>query len=447
MENVRLAVQAREQGRAAAGAGRGLDLFKVWLDRKAWIDEAQALLRQVQLGDKTDAHAAALPHGDQRKLEVALLMALDPKVYMFDEPTAGMSVDDVPVILDLIRALKRATTAPSCSSSTDGRRARAVGPHRRAAQRAPGGRRRTGRGDRQPRRQQAYLGMAAEEPAWSAVLQLQGVHTHIGAYHILHGVDLEVPEGEVTHVPGRNGAGKSTTLRTIMGLYGASQGSITFRGQPTPRPRDARHRTPGHRLGARDATGIFTDLTADKSVAARAARHAGELDRARLMDGQGSGSTRGKLSGGQKQMPAVARAIVEGGAISHRRAEQGPGAEHRQQPDRRAARAEGARTTILLVEQNFQMARALGDTVAVMVPTAASCTAAAWPHWPTTRRCSTGGRACPWEPTHDDIRRGHAGRRRRGGAQGQLRLAPDPLVGAVMALAVPPSAAPAAGSR
>ncbi len=102
LENVRLAVQAREQGRAAAG----LDLFKVWLDRKAWIDEAADLLRRVQLADKTQLHAAALPHGDQRKLEVALLMALDPKVYMFDEPTAGMSVDDVPVVLDLIRALK-----------------------------------------------------------------------------------------------------------------------------------------------------------------------------------------------------------------------------------------------------------------------------------------------------------------------------------------------------
>ena len=65
------------------------------------------LLHQVQLGDKLQHHAAALPHGDQRKLEVALLMALDPQVYMFDEPTAGMSVDDVPVVLDLIRALKR----------------------------------------------------------------------------------------------------------------------------------------------------------------------------------------------------------------------------------------------------------------------------------------------------------------------------------------------------
>jgi branched-chain amino acid transport system ATP-binding protein len=97
-ENVRLAVQARHGG--------GLDLLRVWLDRRDWIEEARAILDTVRLGDKALAHASALPHGDQRKLEVALLMALDPQVYMFDEPTAGMSVDEVPVILDLIRALK-----------------------------------------------------------------------------------------------------------------------------------------------------------------------------------------------------------------------------------------------------------------------------------------------------------------------------------------------------
>jgi branched-chain amino acid transport system ATP-binding protein len=106
LENVRLAVQAREQGRAADRGERRLDLLKVWLDRRAWIEESEALLRTVQLADKLAVSAAALPHGDQRKLEVALLMALDPRVYMFDEPTAGMSADDVPVILDLIRRLK-----------------------------------------------------------------------------------------------------------------------------------------------------------------------------------------------------------------------------------------------------------------------------------------------------------------------------------------------------
>ncbi len=101
-ENVRLAIQAREAGR-----GHGaLDMWRVWSDRRAWIEEADALLTQVRLADKADAHASSLPHGDQRKLEVALLIALDPKVFMFDEPTAGMSVDEVPVVLDLIRSLK-----------------------------------------------------------------------------------------------------------------------------------------------------------------------------------------------------------------------------------------------------------------------------------------------------------------------------------------------------
>lgn len=102
-ENVRLAIQAREAGR---GVG-ALDMWRVWSDRKAWITQASDVLEQVRLADKAGAAASSLPHGDQRKLEVALLMALDPKVYMFDEPTAGMSVDEVPVVLDLIRQLKR----------------------------------------------------------------------------------------------------------------------------------------------------------------------------------------------------------------------------------------------------------------------------------------------------------------------------------------------------
>jgi branched-chain amino acid transport system ATP-binding protein len=56
--------------------------------------------------DRAEAIVASLPHGDQRKLEVAMLMALDAKVLMFDEPTAGMSADEVPKVLDLIRKLR-----------------------------------------------------------------------------------------------------------------------------------------------------------------------------------------------------------------------------------------------------------------------------------------------------------------------------------------------------
>ncbi len=111
-ENVRLAIQSREAGRGRGGGWGGVDLLRVWLDRGAWIAEADAILEQVRLADKPDAAASSLPHGDQRKLEVAMLIALDPKVFMFDEPTAGMSVDEVPVVLDLIRGLK---ARPDCT--------------------------------------------------------------------------------------------------------------------------------------------------------------------------------------------------------------------------------------------------------------------------------------------------------------------------------------------
>jgi len=105
-ENVRLAIQARQAGRAGGGVWGALDMWRIWSDRQEWIAEAQQVLEQVQLADKARSPASSLPHGDQRKLEVAMLIALDPKVFMFDEPTAGMSVDEVPVVLDLIRQLK-----------------------------------------------------------------------------------------------------------------------------------------------------------------------------------------------------------------------------------------------------------------------------------------------------------------------------------------------------
>jgi branched-chain amino acid transport system ATP-binding protein len=100
-ENVRLAVQAQ--------AGAGLNLWALWTDRSDLMSAARAVLDRVRLSDKRDLIAGTLPHGDQRKLEVALLISLQPDVFMFDEPTAGMSVDEVPNVLDIIGELKRDT--------------------------------------------------------------------------------------------------------------------------------------------------------------------------------------------------------------------------------------------------------------------------------------------------------------------------------------------------
>jgi branched-chain amino acid transport system ATP-binding protein len=98
MENVRLGVQSR--------AGAGMQLLQLWSHRRDLIERTDEILTSVNMLDKRDAIVGALPPGDQRKLEVALLSALEPEVFMFDEPTAGMSVDEVPAVLNLIQVLK-----------------------------------------------------------------------------------------------------------------------------------------------------------------------------------------------------------------------------------------------------------------------------------------------------------------------------------------------------
>ena len=99
LENVRLAVQSRAEA--------GWSLLKIWNSRRDLIDKAEEILERVRLSDRRHIAPKALSHGDQRKLEVALLIAMEPKVFMFDEPTAGMSIDEVPTVLELIHDIKQ----------------------------------------------------------------------------------------------------------------------------------------------------------------------------------------------------------------------------------------------------------------------------------------------------------------------------------------------------
>lgn len=208
------------------------------------------------------------------------------------------------------------------------------------------------------------------------LLALEGVHTHIGAYHILHGVDLAVPKGQLTMLLGRNGAGKTTTLRTIMGLWHASQGSVRFGGTDitqlsTPQIAD---------LGVAyvpENMGIFSDLTVKENMllAARGARRAADMDDKRLAwifklfpaVEKFWNHPAGKLSGGQKQMLAVSRAIVEPRElliIDEPSKGLAPAIINNMIDAFAELKASGV--TILLVEQNLNFAQRLGDTVAVM---------------------------------------------------------------------------------
>ena len=208
------------------------------------------------------------------------------------------------------------------------------------------------------------------------LLELSGVHTHIGAYHILHGVDLVVPRAQLTMLLGRNGAGKTTTLRTIMGLWHASQGRVRFCDHDIT----ALHTPQIAELGIAyvpENMGIFSDLTVKENMllAARAAKNADQMDDKRLKwifklfpaVEKFWNHPAGKLSGGQKQMLAVSRAIVEPRELLII-----------DEPSKGLAPAiinnmidafselKRSGVTILLVEQNINFAQRLGDQVAVM---------------------------------------------------------------------------------
>jgi branched-chain amino acid transport system ATP-binding protein len=208
------------------------------------------------------------------------------------------------------------------------------------------------------------------------LLTLSGVHTHIGAYHILHGVTLAVPRGQLTMLLGRNGAGKTTTLRTIMGLWRASRGRIEFDGRDITglaTPQIAAMNV----AYVPENMGIFADLTVKENMllAARQARNAGQIDVQRLewifslfpAVEKFWNHPAGKLSGGQKQMLAVARAVVEPRELLII-----------DEPSKGLAPAiinnmidafsqlKDSGVTLLLVEQNINFAKRLGDTVAVM---------------------------------------------------------------------------------
>ncbi len=205
-----------------------------------------------------------------------------------------------------------------------------------------------------------------------ALLTLAGVHTHIGHYHILQGVDFAVPRGEMTMLLGRNGAGKTTALRTILGLWRASAGSIRFESgeisqAPTP---DIANRGIAY---VPESMGIFAGLTVRENLVLAARSGPPKEQRLewifrffpplkKFWD-----LPAGLLSGGQKQMLSISRAIVEPRKLVLI-----------DEPTKGLAPAiinnliealselKKTDTTILMVEQNFHVARSLGDSVAVM---------------------------------------------------------------------------------
>jgi len=205
-----------------------------------------------------------------------------------------------------------------------------------------------------------------------SLLALAGVNTHIGQYHILQGVDFDVPRGGLTMLLGRNGAGKTTCLRTIMGLWRASAGAIRYDGADITRaatPELARRGV----AYVPENMGIFAGLTVRENLLLAAREKSLDAQRLDWLFGLFPAMKKfwnalaGNLSGGQKQMLAISRAIIEPRKLLLI-----------DEPTKGLAPAIIAsmidafrelkrdQSTILVVEQNFHFARSLGDSVAVM---------------------------------------------------------------------------------
>ena len=203
------------------------------------------------------------------------------------------------------------------------------------------------------------------------VLEVNDIHTFIGQFHILEGVSLEVPDGSITALLGRNGAGKTTSLKSILGLTPPSKGTVFFngaeiQGQPT-------HQIASKGIGyVPEHRAIFRDLSVEENLKI-AERKKGDLaqradfifgifpDLKRLIKLPG-----GNLSGGQQQMLAIARALVpENRLLLIDEPSEGLAPVIIEQV-MDAVRQLSAHTTVLLVEQNFVMASQLADRYTII---------------------------------------------------------------------------------
>jgi len=202
-------------------------------------------------------------------------------------------------------------------------------------------------------------------------LEVQGVQGWYGESHVLHGVDFHVDEGEVVTLLGRNGAGRTSTLRAIMGLIGARTGSIKVKGTETVG-------LPTHRIArlglgyCPEERGIFSSLSAEENLMLPPALGAGGMSVEQiyamfpnLKERASSQGTR--LSGGEQQMLAVARILRTGARlllldeISEGLA---PVIVQKLGAVVKSLREQGY--TIVMVEQNFRFAAPLADRFLVM---------------------------------------------------------------------------------
>ena len=299
LENVRLAAEAALGG-----------TMRIWRQAnrvRAAVERAHWALGRVGLEARGPLPAGLLSHGDKRKLELAMVLAGDARVILLDEPMAGVSMENVPELVELIRSVHAEGQDGADGRAPHGGRHGTRAADRRAAPRGTARRRHAG-GDHAERDRAAGLPRGAD---LMALVEVRDLHVRIGESHILQGIEFDVAEGGVTALLGRNGVGKTTTLRALMGLVDRA-GLVRYDGA------DITH-MPTYKIVRRgvgyvpEDRDVFAALTVDENL--RLAERSAEPRYDLVYDLFPELRERGKqlagtLSGGQQQMVAIARALL-----------------------------------------------------------------------------------------------------------------------------------------
>ncbi|MBW4092308.1 MAG: ATP-binding cassette domain-containing protein [Proteobacteria bacterium] len=315
-ENVRIAVQAH-----AAGAG---NLWRDAYRMEAVNARTWSLLDAVGLADRAAEACESLAHGEKRLLEIAITLATDAKLLLLDEPLAGLAEADREVVGRLIRRLAETHAVLLIEHDIDrvlalSDRISVLHQGRLIADGKPA------EVAANPEVITAYLGTAhgappavAAAPGAAAtapvlpLLDIAGLRAGYGGSTVLDGIDLRVGTGEAIALLGRNGVGKTTLLRAITGTVRASSGGITLEGM-------AIGGRPSFEINRRgislvpEGRRVFPNLTVVDNLRLAARPGGASLDEVYDLFPKLRVLARARaesLSGGERQMLAIARALM-----------------------------------------------------------------------------------------------------------------------------------------
>jgi branched-chain amino acid transport system ATP-binding protein len=335
------------------------------------------LLAAVGLEEHAGMVTVEMPYGRKRALEIATTLALDPELMLLDEPTQGMGHEDVDRVMQLIKKVSANRTILMVEhnmkvvagiSDTLTVLARgavlAEGPYAEVAA--------------NPLVIEAYMGTEVTELASPAgtderheYLRVSDLHAFYGESHVLHGMDFTVRRGECISLLGRNGAGRTTTLRAILGLTGRRTGSIMLNGREVIGM--ATHRIAQLGVGyCPEERGIYSSLSCEENLLLPPQVGSGGLSLdeiyemfPNLKERRNSQGTR--LSGGEQQMLAMARVLRTGARLLLLdEISEGLAPVIVQKLGEVIRKLKERDYTIVLVEQNFRFAAPLADRMFIV---------------------------------------------------------------------------------